>query len=97
MDRMMKVLVELNRMRQSEKLIGIIINALMMTYAENITMSVLSELEKLKLNLANYVDDPAARQNIVNELRVSLGNVFSGVAVNTLKQVQNQYPIAALQ
>jgi len=92
-DKRIKVLAELKRMKQSDKLIGIVIQALMTNYSENIMMAALTELENHKLELTNYIDDPAVRVELVEALKGRLGEAFSQGAVNSLKDIREKYPV----
>ena len=95
-DRMIRMLVELNRMRQGDKLIGVIIKTLMKYYSHGMMIASLGILERLKLDLAVYIDDPHKRDEVVNKVKRDLGEAFVNEAEKSLKNIRDNYPVPVL-
>ena len=93
LDRMTKLLSLLDRMRQPEEQIRVIVEALMSTYGEKIMIAAIEQLERLKLTLARHIDDAQVRDKLVDDLRVALAKSFIGAAKNSLKKVRDEYPV----
>jgi len=96
-DQMTKILGQLGRMKQSEKMISVMVHALMSKFAEGVMLVCLTELEATKLELSTFVDDAAARDRIVEGLRIRLGRGFMAASDATLRDIKSRFAFAALQ
>lgn len=87
----------LNRMKQSDKIVGLVVGELMAVYGNNIVMAALSQLDATRAALTTHIEDAKTRDEIIVDLRIRLGRAFKAAAESAIREVNHKFNLAVLQ
>lgn len=95
-EEMRKILVDLNKMKQNEKLVGIIVKQLMHNHTEALIRILLHEVDKTDMALSSFLDDSKKRSLIIDGLKNRIGESLTHLATDSVEKIAKQYPITGL-